>query len=116
MPAAAVPRTQLTPRAFVTLLAIAAMFGANHVAARFAFDAGVDVATAVAVRSLTTALVVAAIVRRAGVPVALEPRARRVMPLIGLLVAVQSLALYSAVARIPVGLALLAFNTWPLWT
>src|SRR4051812_34024011 len=107
MPAAA-STTKLTPRAFVTLLTVAAMFGANHVAARFAFDDGVDVATAVAVRSLTTAAVVAAIVRRAGVPLALEPRARRVMPLIGLLVAVQSLALYSAVARIPVGLALLA--------
>ena len=38
------------------------------------------------------------------------------MPLIGLLVAVQSVCLYSAVARIPVGLALLAFNTYPLWT
>jgi drug/metabolite transporter (DMT)-like permease len=38
------------------------------------------------------------------------------MPVISLLVAVQSLCLYSAVARIPVGLALLAFNTYPLWT
>jgi drug/metabolite transporter (DMT)-like permease len=46
----------------------------------------------------------------------LNARQRRVMPLIGLLVGVQSLCLYSAVARIPVGLALLAFNTYPLWT
>jgi drug/metabolite transporter (DMT)-like permease len=38
------------------------------------------------------------------------------MPLIGLLVTVQSLCLYAAVARIPVALALLAFNTYPLWT
>jgi drug/metabolite transporter (DMT)-like permease len=29
---------------------------------------------------------------------------------------VQSLCLYSAVARLPVALALLAFNTYPLWT
>ena len=28
----------------------------------------------------------------------------------------QSLCLYSAVARLPVALALLAFNTYPLWT
>ena len=33
-----------------------------------------------------------------------------------LLVGVQSLCLYSAVARLPVALALLAFNTYPLWT
>jgi hypothetical protein len=29
---------------------------------------------------------------------------------------VQSLCLYSAVARLPVALALLAFNTYPIWT
>jgi drug/metabolite transporter (DMT)-like permease len=92
------------------------MFGGNHVAARIALDHGVDVSTAVAVRSLSTALVVAAIVGVQRVPLKTSPRHRRVMPVISLLVAVQSLCLYSAVARIPVGLALLAFNTYPLWT
>jgi drug/metabolite transporter (DMT)-like permease len=106
----------ISPRAFAMLLLLACMFGANHVAARVALDHGVDVATAVAVRSLVTAAVVAAIVAMAHVPLALKPRHRKVMPLIGLLVAVQSLCLYSSVARIPVGLALLAFNTYPLWT
>jgi len=33
-----------------------------------------------------------------------------------LLIGLQSLWLYSAVARLPVALALLAFNTYPLWT
>ena len=103
-------------KAFVTLLLLACMFGGNHVAARVALDHGVDVATAVAVRSLATALVVAAIVAVQRVPLKTSPRHRRMMPLISLLVAVQSLCLYSAVARIPVGLALLAFNTYPLWT
>lgn len=106
----------LDPRAFVTLLLLACMFGANHVAARVALDHGVDVATAVAVRSLATAIVVAAIVRLFRLPWTMTPRHRRVMPAIGLLVAVQSGCLYAAVARIPVGLALLAFNTYPLWT
>jgi drug/metabolite transporter (DMT)-like permease len=32
------------------------------------------------------------------------------------LVGVQSLCLYSSVARLPVALALLAFNTYPIWT
>ena len=75
-----------------------------------------DVASAVAVRSLATAAVVALIVALYRVPLALKPRHRKMMPLIALLVGVQSLCLYSAVARIPVGLALLAFNTYPLWT
>ncbi len=105
-----------SPRAFITLLLLACMFGGNHVAARVALDHGVDVATAVAVRSLATALVVGVLVWLARVPLRLDARQRRVMPVIGLLVAVQSVCLYSAVARIPVGLALLAFNTYPLWT
>ncbi|MFY9511468.1 MAG: EamA family transporter, partial [Rubrivivax sp.] len=108
--------TTLSPQAFVMLLLLASMFGANHVAARVALDHGLDVATAVAVRSLATAAVVALIVRAAGVSWKLQPRHHRVMPAIGLLVTLQSLSLYSAVARIPVALALLAFNTYPLWT
>jgi drug/metabolite transporter (DMT)-like permease len=106
----------ISPRAFAMLLLLACMFGANHVAARIALDHGVDVATAVAVRSLVTAAVVAAIVWLNRVPLTLSPRHRQVMPLIATLVSVQSLCLYSSVARIPVGLALLAFNTYPLWT
>lgn len=97
-------------------MTVAVMFGGNHVAARVAFDHGLDVPTAVAVRSLATALVVGLLVRLAGVPVRLAPRQRRVMAAIGVLVALQSLALYGAVARLPVALALLVFNTFPLWT
>ena len=37
------------------------------------------------------------------------------MLLIGLLVSVQSVCLYAAVARLPVGLALLVFNSYPIW-
>lgn len=108
--------TAPSPQAFVALLLLACLFGGNHVAARVAFDHGTDVVTAVAARSLVTAVVVAGLVWLHRVPLALTPRQRRIMPLIGLLVAVQSVCLYGAVARIPVGLALLAFNSWPLWT
>lgn len=108
--------TPLTTTAFATLLLIAFMMGANHVAARLAFDHGVDVATAVAFRSGITALAVTVLLRWQRVPVRLTARHRRVLPAIGVLVAVQSLCLYSSVARLPVALALLAFNTYPLWT
>jgi drug/metabolite transporter (DMT)-like permease len=106
----------LSGLAFATLLLVAFMMGANHVAARFAFDHGVDVPTAVAVRSSVTALVVALLVWFMRVPVRFTVRQRKFLPLIGLLVGAQSLFLYASVARLPVALALLAFNTYPLWT
>ncbi len=104
------------PAAFLTLLLIALMMGSNHVAARIAFNNGVDVATAVAFRSTITALVVFALVVVQKAAVVLSPRQRMFLPGIGLLIGVQSLFLYSSVARLPVALALLAFNTYPLWT
>ena len=106
----------LSITAFATLLLIALLMGANHVAARVAFDHGVDVSTAVAVRSAAAALAVGLLVAVQRVPVALTARQRRFLPAIGLIVGVQSVCLYSAVARLPVALALLAFNPYPLWT
>ena len=106
----------LSTAAFATLLLIALLMGANHVAARVAFNHGVDVATAVVFRSSITALVVGALLVVQRVPVRLSAKHRRALPAIGVLIAVQSLCLYSAVARLPVALALLAFNTYPLWT
>jgi len=107
---------RLSPAAFATLLVIAFMMGANHVAARIAFDHGVDVATAVAFRSGVTAMVVGSLLLFYRVPMQLTARHRRMLPLIGVLVAVQSLCLYASVARLPVALALLTFNTYPIWT
>ena len=102
--------------AFATLLLIALMMGANHVAARIAFNNGVDVATAVVFRSGVTALVLVVLLRLQGARLRFTRRHRQMLPAIGLLVGVQSLCLYSAVARLPVALALLAFNTYPIWT
>jgi drug/metabolite transporter (DMT)-like permease len=110
------PAAALSGAAFATLLLIAFMMGANHVAARVAFDHGVDVVTAVAVRSGVTALVVGLLLVAYRVPIRLSARQQRALPGIGVLIAVQSLCLYSSVARLPVALALLAFNTYPLWT
>ena len=104
----------LSGTAFATLLLVALMMAGNHVAARLAFNHGVDVATAVAFRSLATALVVSALLLLQRQAVRTSPRQRRFLLLIGLLIGVQSLCLYSAVARLPVALALLAFNTYPL--
>ena len=105
----------LSPRLGIPLLMLlATMFAANHIAARLAFDHGASVAATVAVRSGVTALVMVALLRLQGVSMAL-PRATLARGLgIGVLVAAQSFCLYSAVAAIPVALALLAFNSYPM--
>lgn len=105
----------LSPRLGVlALLVIATTFGSNHVAARVALDHGASVTTAVAVRSGFTALVLLALMRFSGVPMVL-PRAMLARgAFVGLLIAIQSFCIYSSVARIPVALALLAFNTFPM--
>lgn len=108
------PTGALHPKAFAALLLIACLFGANHVAARVAFNHGLDVATAVVARSVGTALVVGALVWLQRVPTAIAPRQRLMLGAISVLVAVQSGCLYSAVARVPVALALLAFNAYPV--
>jgi drug/metabolite transporter (DMT)-like permease len=110
------PSKALTGAAFTTLLLIAFMMGANHVAARLAFNHGVDVVTAVTFRSSVTAFVVALILWQQKVSIQLSKRQQKNLLLIGALIAVQSVCLYSAVARLPVALALLAFNTYPLLT
>jgi drug/metabolite transporter (DMT)-like permease len=93
---------------------VATTFASNHIAARLAFDHGTSVATAVAVRSLTTVVVVLALLLATRTPLRL-PRATVARGLlIGLLLSVQSYCLYAAVARLPVALALLTFNVFPM--
>ena len=106
----------LSLQGFASLLLVALLMAGNHICARLAFNSGLDVATAVAVRSASTALVVGLLVLRMGRFWQLTPGHRRGLLLIGLMVGLQSQLLYGAVSRLPVALALLAFNTYPLWT
>jgi drug/metabolite transporter (DMT)-like permease len=109
------PAKALSVTSFATLLLIALMMGGNHVAARIAFNNGVDVATAVVFRSAVTAIVLVLLIAAQQVPVRFTARHKRFLAVIGLLIGLQSLCLYSSVARLPVALALLAFNTYPIW-
>ncbi len=104
----------LSGAAFATVLLVAFLMGANHVSARIAFNHGADVATGVLARSGGTALVVLVIVLAQGVRSAATSRQKWILTGMGLMIGVQSLLLYSAVARLPVALALLAFNTYPI--
>jgi drug/metabolite transporter (DMT)-like permease len=103
---------KLSPGTGIVILIVAATsFAANHVSARIAFDHGASVAAGVVTRATGTALVLLLLLKLQGValsvPRALWPRLAGA----GLLVAVQSYCLYSAVALIPAALALLVFQS-----
>lgn len=96
------------------LLLLSTVFASNHIAARVAFDHGVSVPTAVTARAGGTALALLVLLVLRGAPLAL-PRRTLLRGLgIGAFIAVQSFCIYSAVARIPVGLALLVFQSFPV--
>ena len=96
------------------LLCISVVFGSNHIAARFAFEHGSNVVTAVAFRASFALLFVLVLLLANGVSFALPGATRLRGVIIGLLLLMQSYCVFSAVARIPVALALLAFNTYPI--
>jgi drug/metabolite transporter (DMT)-like permease len=98
----------------VILLGVATTFAANHVAARIAFDHGASVATGVTVRAAGTAVVLLLLMKTQNVALSLPTALRGRALLAGVLVAVQSYCLYSAVALIPAALALLVFQICPL--
>jgi drug/metabolite transporter (DMT)-like permease len=101
--------------AFLSLMLVALLMGSNHVAARVAFNHGLDVSTAVVIRSAFTAIMVSGLVVAQKIRFNVEPRQWRVLAVIAVLISVQSWTLYSAVAVLPVSLALLTFNSYPLW-
>ncbi len=100
--------------AIALLALLACSFAGNHIAARFAFDDGTGVLLAILCRSGITLLVLAGLLAWQRQPLALPAGTLRWQLLLGLLIATQSLCLYSAVARIPVALALLVGNTFPM--
>lgn len=106
---------KLSPGAGIVILcAVSTAFAANHVAARIAFDHGGSVAAAIVTRAAGTALVLLLMMQLRSVSMTLPPALRGRLLLAGVLVAVQSYCLYSAVALIPAGLALLVFQTCPM--
>ncbi|WP_411380004.1 EamA family transporter [Pseudomonas sp. MPB26] len=100
--------------AVLILLCMGCAFAGNHIAARVAFDDGAGVLLAILLRSGGTLLVLAVLVLWQRQGLRLPPRAWRWQLLLGVLIATQSLCLYSAVARVPVALALLVGNVFPI--
>ncbi|SDJ33817.1 Threonine/homoserine efflux transporter RhtA [Pseudomonas delhiensis] len=100
--------------AVLVLAGLACAFAGNHIAARIAFDDGAGLLLAILCRSGVTALALAVLVCVGRQPLRLGPEAARWQLLMGCLVGIQSFCIYSAVALIPVGLALLVVNLSPV--
>ena len=108
-------QAKLTPgTGIVILCGVSAAFAANHVAARVAFDHGASVAAAIVTRAAGTALLLFFLMQFQKVAISLPRELRGRALLAGVLVAVQSYCLYSAVALIPAALALLVFQVCPM--
>ncbi len=100
--------------AVLVLATLACSFAANHVAARIAFDHNTGLLLAMLCRAGVTLLALAGIVLWQRQSLRLSGSTWRWQILLGLLIAVQSFCIYSAVARIPVALALLVVNLSPI--
>ncbi|BBP78501.1 membrane protein [Pseudomonas sp. Ost2] len=102
------------PLAVLILATLACAFAGNHIAARIAFDHDTGLLLAILCRSGVTLLVLAGLVFWQRETLKLKAGTWRWQLLMGLLIAAQSFCVYSAVARIPVALALLVGNTAPI--
>lgn len=102
------------PLAISILMTAACLFAANHVAARLAFDDGTGVLLAILTRGTLALLILFTLVLVQKHKLTIPSSKRGWMLLLGVLIAGQSLCLYSAVARIPISVALLLVNTWPI--
>ncbi|MBU2863543.1 DMT family transporter [Reinekea forsetii] len=100
--------------AVTLLISVATMFAGNHVAARLAFDNGAGLIIALLARSGFAFVIMASLVIWQGQSLRIAKGKRRFQLLLGLMITLQSLALYSSVARIPVPIALLLINSWPI--
>ena len=106
----------LFPRhiAVLILALIACSFAGNHIAARIAFDHDTGLLLAMLCRAGVTLVALLALVFWRRESLRLGARTWGWQLLLGLLIAIQSFCIYSAVARIPVALALLVVNLSPI--
>jgi drug/metabolite transporter (DMT)-like permease len=102
------------PLAIALLIMSATLFAGNHIAARFAFDNGTGLLLAVLARGLLSLIFMLSIVKIRHASMAIPAHLIKWQLLLGFLIAAQSLSLYTAITLIPVAVALLLVNTWPM--
>ncbi|APW39286.1 EamA family transporter [Rhodoferax koreense] len=111
---AATPALFQRHTAVLLIALLGCAFAGNHISARLAFDHGTGLLVAIVCRSGVTMLALLGVVLWQREALRLPRGAWPWQLAVGLLIATQSLCLYSAVARIPVALALLVSNTLPV--
>ncbi|MCO6055552.1 DMT family transporter [Pseudomonas sp. MOB-449] len=99
----------------LVIAGLASAFAGNHIAARIAFDDGAGLLLAILIRSGITMLALGAFVLWRRDSFRIGSKALNWQILLGCLIGIQSFLIYSAVARIPVGLALLVVNLSPVF-
>jgi len=96
------------------MLLAACTFASNHVSARFAFDDQTGLLLTILIRAGLCLLALLGIVLWQRQSLRLPASSIGWQIAVGMLLATQSLSLFSAVARIPVAIALLLSNTFPV--
>lgn len=107
--------TQLArPLSILILVLSATLFASNHIGARFAFDDGTGLLLAILARSSMALFLMVALAFVFKSSFRIPSKLRKWQFLLGLLITLQSICLYSAITRIPIAMALLLVNTWPM--
>lgn len=114
MSASSLPTPLPRHLAILLMITVGTMFAANHVSARLAFDNGTGLLLAVLTRSGLACLILFTLVLVQRKSLWLPAGTWRWQLAVGVLITIQSLSLYSAVARLPVVIALLLVNTFPI--
>lgn len=109
------PSNQVFSRhiAIMILLSVGCIFASAHIAARISFDHGTGLLTAVLFRSGISLLLLGLIALWHRQSLLISWRISPWQLALGLLISIQSISVYSAVSRIPVGIAVLVVNTFP---
>ncbi|EAT11555.1 DMT family transporter [Bermanella marisrubri] len=102
------------PYAILILVVTATLFAGNHISARIAFEHDTGLLLAILLRGLTALSLMLIIAYRQRASFAIPAGQRFWVFSLGILIALQSLCLYSSIVRIPVAMSLLLVNTWPM--
>jgi drug/metabolite transporter (DMT)-like permease len=109
-------QSQYLPRPVIisVILLCSILFASNHIAARIAFDNGTGILLAIIARGFVALILMASIIIVKKASIKIHKSLIKWQVLLGLLIAIQSVCLYSAIQLIPVAMALLLVNTWPM--
>lgn len=100
--------------AIIIILCLGSGFAANHVAARITFDSGTGLLTAILFRAGLSFIALLGFLIFTRQSLRLQKSVSKWQFGLGLLITLQSLFIFSAVARIPVAIALLVANSFPI--